>query len=804
MRAQALGGELLVRALGYGTRVDGHYPVHVSSTGSEGHVLFEVISRNATGVASAMATWCVGNLKVDDRWCCAASCGTCGGPACASNGEAQSCCTDTLQAPCLTESQHTCVNPWHASMAPLHIAPLGFVPVVISGLATHHVPSDHGLWLRPRGASAFTRLTQGTNSEFWQTNFERTSRTYEIIYNVEFVHETTTVAFGSDPAAWPPPAADEPGGDADVTAGAEVGSGYAFEGSGEPSGEPLPPSLVVAVIVSGAVSDFTAGVRAHLVAKLAESVGVAPAAVTLTVSAASVLLSFAIAMPPDLDTASAVTDLSALMGDPIAASAFLSTPSLALTVQSIVTAPVIVANLAASPPSSPPSPPAAPSPPLLPPSPPTPPAAPSPPCPPPSPPTPPMPPPPPSDAQSAFERAAAAPPAFVVADAAAGGTALLVDGADALAALHTPFLARLAVGLRQQEDVAIASVQSPHTRRDGRFALHLARGTVLRHGHAAGEAIRRVDRQAVLRTRFAVHWGGTRLFDALIDGAEAPHLHGGERGLGMRLADITPDGYAMLHADDAAGGAADGAAGAIASAGAAAPLPRGVTPALVAAAVRGWCAFIFEPAAFAASTVHLRFALVDAAQLAGAPRRADMPPPAAAPEQNTSTPTAAVVPTAGFFTRGGIAAHTRLPLRPLVGAIDIDRARGYWSNISEAGRGWVAKVSLFEFPHRHDAYWEAGDSGRFELTASEQRMLGVGPIDRAFNNPHYSRATPTSELGRERAGAAVSALGATAVIGADDDRGEYDWSAAAGLAGSRARDVNYVLVEYDTGAPHVA
>jgi len=80
------------------------------------------------------------------------------------------------------------------------------VPVVISGLSTHVVPAGHGLWLRSEGESAsFTRLVQGNENEFWQTNFDREWGTYTLVYNVKFF-ENTTVAFGSDPGTWNCPA----------------------------------------------------------------------------------------------------------------------------------------------------------------------------------------------------------------------------------------------------------------------------------------------------------------------------------------------------------------------------------------------------------------------------------------------------------------------------------------------------------------------------------------------------------------------------------------------------------------------
>ena len=64
---------------------------------------------------------------------------------------------------------------------------LGFVPVVISGLETHAVAAGHGLWLRPEGAASFTLLHQGTGNEFWQTNWDRASGLYDIVYSASLI-----------------------------------------------------------------------------------------------------------------------------------------------------------------------------------------------------------------------------------------------------------------------------------------------------------------------------------------------------------------------------------------------------------------------------------------------------------------------------------------------------------------------------------------------------------------------------------------------------------------------------------------
>ena len=119
---------------------------------------------------------------------------------------------------------------------------IGFVPVVIRGLASPDVQEDSGLWISTDDSKTFSRLKQGscdwqcylnrypdlqrvygpTNTNqaknhwqsngqregrdctcpFWQVNYERVTNTYEIVYNVEFGEAVTVVAFGADPANW--------------------------------------------------------------------------------------------------------------------------------------------------------------------------------------------------------------------------------------------------------------------------------------------------------------------------------------------------------------------------------------------------------------------------------------------------------------------------------------------------------------------------------------------------------------------------------------------------------------------------
>jgi hypothetical protein len=109
---------------------------------------------------------------------------------------------------------------------------------------------------------------------------------------------------------------------------------------------PLPPTvstLTTAVIAAGDVSDFTPSVQIGMRQAVADEVGVPIAAVTLTVEAASVLLTFEVVLPADVDALAAQSALATQLGSPAAASAFL-----AVTVESIAETPT--SNLSPSPP----------------------------------------------------------------------------------------------------------------------------------------------------------------------------------------------------------------------------------------------------------------------------------------------------------------------------------------------------------------------------------------------------------------------------------------------------------------------
>ena len=107
--------------------------------------------------------------------------------------------------------------------------------------------------------------------------------------------------------------------------------------------------VTASVIVSGTISDFTDDIRRSLRAIVATEAAVPLSAVHLSIAAASVQLSFTIAPASAGGVAAATRALSTRLSDPTSASAFLSTPALAIAVESIPIAPAIVA----APPSQP-------------------------------------------------------------------------------------------------------------------------------------------------------------------------------------------------------------------------------------------------------------------------------------------------------------------------------------------------------------------------------------------------------------------------------------------------------------------
>merc|ERR1719473_1952690 len=117
-------------------------------------------------------------------------------------------------------------------------------------------------------------------------------------------------------------------------------------------------TVTTAVVVSGDISDYTDSVRSALIAKVAMEANVPVSAVTLTVGAASVRLSFSIAVPTAQAASNASSALTVQLANPAAASAFLTTTSHTVTVEAIHSAPAITFAPSPPPPSSPLSPPA--------------------------------------------------------------------------------------------------------------------------------------------------------------------------------------------------------------------------------------------------------------------------------------------------------------------------------------------------------------------------------------------------------------------------------------------------------------
>ena len=85
--------------------------------------------------------------------------------------------------------------------------PFGLTPVVVSGLRSHQLPSSsYGLWMRSDSdestAAAFVMVNQSTytRTDFYQVDYNRDSKTYDFVYNVELLGGTTDFVFGFDPA----------------------------------------------------------------------------------------------------------------------------------------------------------------------------------------------------------------------------------------------------------------------------------------------------------------------------------------------------------------------------------------------------------------------------------------------------------------------------------------------------------------------------------------------------------------------------------------------------------------------------
>jgi len=81
---------------------------------------------------------------------------------------------------------------------------LGYVPIVLCGLSTHAVGDRSGLWVQYQGDAEYTQVDQShyDKTDFWQTNFDAISGTYELVFNVEILApEVTHFAWGYNPNA---------------------------------------------------------------------------------------------------------------------------------------------------------------------------------------------------------------------------------------------------------------------------------------------------------------------------------------------------------------------------------------------------------------------------------------------------------------------------------------------------------------------------------------------------------------------------------------------------------------------------
>eukprot|EP00615_Pteridomonas_danica_P002625 CAMPEP_0114330380 /NCGR_PEP_ID=MMETSP0101-20121206/1714_1 /TAXON_ID=38822 ORGANISM="Pteridomonas danica, Strain PT" /NCGR_SAMPLE_ID=MMETSP0101 /ASSEMBLY_ACC=CAM_ASM_000211 /LENGTH=504 /DNA_ID=CAMNT_0001460375 /DNA_START=866 /DNA_END=2376 /DNA_ORIENTATION=- len=85
---------------------------------------------------------------------------------------------------------------------------LGFIPIVICGLSTHHVHYNEnendreGLWIKEKNDKKYKLLNQSVyeNNDFYQTNYIESTQTYEIIFNIELLYSNSTyIAFGKYP-----------------------------------------------------------------------------------------------------------------------------------------------------------------------------------------------------------------------------------------------------------------------------------------------------------------------------------------------------------------------------------------------------------------------------------------------------------------------------------------------------------------------------------------------------------------------------------------------------------------------------
>jgi len=121
-----------------------------------------------------------------------------------------------------------------------------------------------------------------------------------------------------------------------------VAAGVAIAISSSGAGDPVSTVRTEAVL-SGSITDFTSSVQDALRAKIASELGVNLLDVSLIIVPASVRVTIEVSFMSATEASRASATLSTQMTSTNAASAFLSTSVFAVTVESIVTAPVVVA-----------------------------------------------------------------------------------------------------------------------------------------------------------------------------------------------------------------------------------------------------------------------------------------------------------------------------------------------------------------------------------------------------------------------------------------------------------------------------
>ena len=112
-------------------------------------------------------------------------------------------------------------------------------------------------------------------------------------------------------------------------------------------------TVTMAVTIAGTIEQFTPLVLTSMRQKVADEASVPLEAVEATATAASVIVKFTVSMPSEAAASVALVAIKAKLADKTAASTFLSTPALTVTVEKIE-APVMVV-LVYAPPSQPPS-----------------------------------------------------------------------------------------------------------------------------------------------------------------------------------------------------------------------------------------------------------------------------------------------------------------------------------------------------------------------------------------------------------------------------------------------------------------